>query len=95
MRKKYLWINKHCVNCFNIKSQKPSIFNTILDIAVLEKNTGSRTGSLSLDTSNDVLNSQLHLLQCHQNGETEHSTSLANLARRTTLRKRSLRYVKF
>lgn len=72
-------------------SQKPSIFNTILDIAVLDKSTGSRTGSVSLDASNDVLNSQTHLLHSHQNGEAEHASSLANLARRSTMRKRSLR----
>jgi len=69
--------------------QKPSIFDTVLDIAVLEKTSGSRTGSLSIDTSHDCVNSQTHLL--HQNVDTEHSLSLANLARRSTIRKRSLR----
>ncbi|XP_063695784.1 voltage-dependent calcium channel type A subunit alpha-1 isoform X3 [Culicoides brevitarsis] len=78
-------------NSSTARQPKPSIFNTILDIAVLEKNTGSRTGSLSLDTSNDILNSQMHLLHGHHNGEAEHAPMIADLARRTTLRKRSLR----
>lgn len=67
--------------------QKPSLFTTILDMAVLEK-TGSRAGSLSLDNEN-ISSSQTHLLH-HQNGDVEHN-SLANLARRSTMRKRSFR----
>ncbi|KAG5672200.1 hypothetical protein PVAND_002347 [Polypedilum vanderplanki] len=73
---------------------KPSLFTTILDMAALEK-TGSRAGSLSLDNEN--VSSQTHLLN-HHNGEVDHSslmvdhhTSLANLARRSTMRKRSFR----
>lgn len=72
------------------KSQKPSLFTTILDMAALEK-TGSRTGSLSLDNEN--VSSQTHLLYNHHqtNGELDHSNSLAHLARRSTMRKRSFR----
>lgn len=88
-RVKYFYIH-HFGRFPYVKShQKPSIFNTVLDIAVLEKTSGSRTGSLSIDTSHDGINSQTHLL--HQNGDTDHSLSLANLARRSTIRKRSLR----
>ncbi|CRL08058.1 CLUMA_CG021016, isoform A [Clunio marinus] len=67
---------------------KPSLFTTILDMAALEK-TGSRAGSLSLENEN--VSSQTHLLfNHHQNGELDH-TSLASLARRTTMKKRSFR----
>lgn len=58
-------------------------------MAALEKG-GSRTGSVSLDNEN-VVNSQTHLLYNHQNGDLEHTNSLASLARRSTMRKRSLR----
>ena len=71
---------------YNEKLQKPSLFTTILDMAVLEK-TGSRAGSLSLDNENT--SSQTRLL--HQNGEVEHNHNLMNLARRNTIRKRSFR----
>lgn len=56
-------------------------------MAVLEK-TGSRAGSLSLDNEN--VSSQTHLLH-PQNGEVDQTNSLANLARRSTMRKRSFR----
>lgn len=56
-------------------------------MAALEK-TGSRAGSLSLENEN--VSSQTHLLYNHQNGEVDH-TSLASLARRSTMRKRSFR----
>jgi hypothetical protein len=67
------------------RTQKPSLFTTILDMAALDK-TGSRAGSLSLDNEN--VSSQTHLLNPH-NGEVDHS--LATLARRSTMRKRSFR----
>jgi hypothetical protein len=71
-----------------IHTQKPSLFTTILDMAALEK-TGSRAGSLSLENEN--VSSQTHLLyNHHQNGEVDHN-SLATLARRSTMRKRSFR----
>jgi len=59
-------------------------------MAALEK-TGSRAGSLSLENEN--VSSQTHLLynHHHQNGEIDHTNSLANLARRSTMRKRSFR----
>jgi len=66
-------------------------------MAALEKSGGSRTGSLSMETSHDGINSQTHLLHAHQNGVTEqeqHNSSLAALARRNTMRKRSFRYNK-
>ena len=63
-------------------TQKPSLFTTILDMAALEK-TGSRAGSLSLENEN--VSSQTHLLYNHPtNGEVDH-TSLATLARRSTM----------
>jgi hypothetical protein len=68
-------------------TQKPSLFTTILDMAALDK--GSRAGSLSLDNEN--VNSQTHLLYNHQNGDLDHTNSLASLARRSTMRKRSFR----
>lgn len=58
-------------------------------MAALEK-TGSRAGSLSLENEN--ISSQTHLLHHHQNGEVDHTNSLANLARRSTMRKRSFRW---
>uniref|UniRef100_A0A182Y6G6 Voltage-dependent calcium channel type A subunit alpha-1 n=1 Tax=Anopheles stephensi TaxID=30069 RepID=A0A182Y6G6_ANOST len=104
---------------------KPSLFSTILDMAVMEKSGGSRTGSLSLENGEGV-SSQTHLLYGHGangNGATGdgsggggvggggggvgglgaglggghdstldlHGSSLASLARRTTMRKRSFR----
>uniref|UniRef100_A0A182UQP7 Uncharacterized protein n=1 Tax=Anopheles merus TaxID=30066 RepID=A0A182UQP7_ANOME len=108
--------------------QKPSLFSTILDMAVMEKTGGSRTGSLSLENGEGV-SSQTHLLYGHgANGNGTagdgggggaggagagggagvgglgaglgsghdstldlHGSSLASLARRTTMRKRSFR----
>lgn len=67
-------------------------------MAALEKTGGSRTGSLSIE-NNENVNSQTSLLCGHQNGggggggDIDHSNSLASLARRNTMRKRSLRYV--
>lgn len=61
-------------------------------MAALEKTAGgSRTGSMS-EAPQEHANSQTQLLHAHQNGGShdDHS-SLAILARRTTLRKRSLR----
>ncbi|XP_058446082.1 voltage-dependent calcium channel type A subunit alpha-1 isoform X9 [Malaya genurostris] len=76
---------------------KPSLFNAILDMAALEKTGGSRTGSLSIENGEGV-NSQTHLLYVQQpNGnhggghEGDHEGTLASLARRTTMRKRSFR----
>uniref|UniRef100_A0A182Q6B0 Voltage-dependent calcium channel type A subunit alpha-1 n=1 Tax=Anopheles farauti TaxID=69004 RepID=A0A182Q6B0_9DIPT len=43
---------------------KPSLFSTILDMAVMEKSGGSRTGSLSLENGEGV-SSQTHLLYGH------------------------------
>lgn len=61
-------------------------------MAAMEKGGGSRTGSLSLEPNNDGVNAQTHLLHNQQNGngDNEHS-SLAALARRSTVRKRSVR----
>lgn len=51
---------------------------------------GSRAGSLSLENEN--VSSQTHLLyNHHQNGEVDHTSNLASLARRSTMRKRSFR----
>ncbi|XP_037914495.1 voltage-dependent calcium channel type A subunit alpha-1 isoform X2 [Hermetia illucens] len=71
---------------------KQSFFNCLLDMAAMEKGGGSRTGSLSLEPNNDGVNAQTHLLHNQQNGngDNEHS-SLAALARRSTVRKRSVR----
>lgn len=53
--------------------------------------TNSRAGSLSIDGNHDGnANSQTHLLHGQQNGH-EHESSLSQLARRSTIRKRSLR----
>lgn len=80
--------------------QKPSLFNAILDMAALDKTSGSRTGSVSIDNGEGV-NSQTHLLYVQQpngnhagNGpatEDHEGGTLANLARRSTMRKRSFR----
>uniref|UniRef100_A0A1B0DPU2 Voltage-dependent calcium channel alpha-1 subunit IQ domain-containing protein n=1 Tax=Phlebotomus papatasi TaxID=29031 RepID=A0A1B0DPU2_PHLPP len=75
---------------------KQSFFNCLLDMAALEKSGGSRTGSVSVDASHDGVTSQTHLLHPHaqSNGDAgEHvaNSSLAALARRSTMRKRSLR----
>uniref|UniRef100_A0A8W7K7W0 Voltage-dependent calcium channel type A subunit alpha-1 n=1 Tax=Anopheles albimanus TaxID=7167 RepID=A0A8W7K7W0_ANOAL len=43
---------------------KPSLFSTILDMAVMEKSGGSRTGSLSIENGEGV-SSQTHLLYGH------------------------------
>lgn len=71
-------------------TQKQSFFNCLLDMAAMEKSGGSRTGSLSIEASHDAVNSQTHLLHGHQNGDAENG-SLAALARRTTMRKRSVK----
>uniref|UniRef100_A0A1B0EZA3 EF-hand domain-containing protein n=2 Tax=Lutzomyia longipalpis TaxID=7200 RepID=A0A1B0EZA3_LUTLO len=75
---------------------KQSFFNCLLDMAALEKGGGSRTGSLSADGVHDGVTSQTHLLHPHTqtNGDAgEHvgNSSLAALARRSTMRKRSFR----
>ncbi|XP_055677358.1 voltage-dependent calcium channel type A subunit alpha-1 isoform X1 [Lutzomyia longipalpis] len=78
------------------KQPKQSFFNCLLDMAALEKGGGSRTGSLSADGVHDGVTSQTHLLHPHTqtNGDAgEHvgNSSLAALARRSTMRKRSFR----
>lgn len=76
--------------------QKQSFFNCLLDMAALEKTGGSRTGSVSIE-GHEATNSQTHLLIGQQNGgsgstEGDHlNGSLAVLARRTTMRKRSVK----
>lgn len=86
-------------NRVNIRGkQKQSFFNCLLDMAALEKTGGSRTNSLSIE-GHEATNSQTHLLNGHHNGATdsgEHlNGSLAVLARRTTMRKRSVKWVCF
>lgn len=72
-------------------NQKQSFFNCLLDMAALERSNNSRAGSLSIDNGiNDGTNSQTHLLQGHH-GPAEERSSLSELARRNTLRNRSLR----
>lgn len=61
-------------------------------MAAMEKSNVSRTGSLSIDGNLDGTNSQTHLLHGQQNGHEDRS-SLSALARRSTIRKRSLRFV--
>lgn len=63
-------------------------------MAALDKG-GSRQGSISYEANGDGgANSQTHLLanasHHHLNGDAEHN-SLASLARRTTIKKRSVR----
>lgn len=62
---------------------------------IAEKQGGSRTGSVSMEASHDGISSQTHLLHAHQNGDASITSelSLAAIARRNTMRKRSLRYV--
>lgn len=74
--------------------QKQSFFDCLLDMTALDKG-GSRQGSISFEQNgHDAANSQTHLLantNNHQaNGDAEHG-SLATLARRSTMRKRSVR----
>ncbi|XP_037935060.1 voltage-dependent calcium channel type A subunit alpha-1 isoform X6 [Teleopsis dalmanni] len=70
---------------------KQTFFNCLLDMAA---KGGSRQGSISYEPNGDGgANSQTHLLtnsNHHQNGDAEHN-SLAALARRSTIRKRSVR----
>lgn len=64
----------------------------MLDVAAMDK-SGSRQGSISYEPNGtDAANSQTHLLanNGHTNGDAEHG-SLATLARRSTMRKRSVR----
>ncbi|XP_055913438.1 voltage-dependent calcium channel type A subunit alpha-1 isoform X13 [Eupeodes corollae] len=73
---------------------KQSFFNCLLDMAALDKDD-SRAGSISLEPNNEGANSQTHLLannNNHQplNGDADHN-NLATLARRSTIRKRSIR----
>ncbi|XP_031638629.1 voltage-dependent calcium channel type A subunit alpha-1 isoform X8 [Contarinia nasturtii] len=68
------------------QAQKQSFFNCLLDMAAMEK-TNSRTGSINIDEG--VASSQTQLLH-GQNGQEERS-SLSQLARHSTIRKRSLR----
>lgn len=61
-------------------------------MAALDKG-GSRQGSISFEQNGEgAANSQTHLLASthHANGDAEHN-SLATLARRSTIRKRSVR----
>ena len=67
-------------------------------MAALDKG-GSRTGSISLEPNPEGVHAQTHLLNNmnninnnvnQQNGDADH-TSLATLARRSTIRKRSVR----
>jgi hypothetical protein len=60
-------------------------------MAAMEKTGGSRTGSISIDNSHEAVNSRTHLLPSDHNGDLDHSSSLLNLARRNTMRKRSFR----
>lgn len=55
--------------------------------------TNSRAGSINIENSNvDVnANSQTHLLHGHTNGQEDQRSSLSQLARHSTIRKRSLR----
>lgn len=72
--------------------QKQSFFNCLLDMAAMEKS--SRAGSLSIDGANpEAVNSQTHLLHAHHHaaGNHEDRPSLQELARRNTLRNRSMR----
>ncbi|KAL9879794.1 calcium voltage-gated channel subunit cacophony isoform 17-T17 [Glossina fuscipes fuscipes] len=71
---------------------KQTFFDCLLDMAALDKG-GSRQGSISYEPNGDgATNSQTHLLAGTQqtNGDADHA-SLANLARRNTMRKRSVR----
>lgn len=71
------------------REQKQSFFNCLLDMAAMEKSS-SRAGSINIDNTHDGnANSQTHLLH-GQNGQDERS-SLSQLARHSTIRKRSLR----
>lgn len=73
--------------------QKQSFFNCLLDMAAMEK-TNSRAGSLSIDGNNadgNNANSQTHLLHGQPANGHEDRSSLSELARRNTIRKRSLR----
>ncbi|XP_051864678.1 voltage-dependent calcium channel type A subunit alpha-1 isoform X10 [Drosophila albomicans] len=75
-----------------VEEPKQSFFNCLLDMAALDKG-GSRQGSISFEQNGEgAANSQTHLLTSthHANGDVEHN-SLATLARRTTIRKRSVR----
>lgn len=72
--------------------KKQSFFDCLLDMAALDKG-GSRQGSISYEPNGtEAANSQTHLLATngHENGDAEHG-SLATLARRSTMRKRSVR----
>lgn len=64
-------------------------------MAALDKG-GSRQGSISFEPNGEgAANSQTLLLASthhhHANGDAEHNNSLATLARRSTIRKRSVR----
>ncbi|KRF82370.1 uncharacterized protein Dvir_GJ18738, isoform J [Drosophila virilis] len=75
-----------------VEEPKQSFFNCLLDMAALDKG-GSRQGSISFEPNGEGgANSQTHLLAStyHANGDVEHN-SLATLARRSTIRKRSVR----
>ncbi|SPP88753.1 Hypothetical predicted protein, partial [Drosophila guanche] len=78
-----------------VQEPKQSFFNCLLDMAALDKG-GSRQNSISFEANGEgAANSQTHLLASthhhhHANGDAEHN-SLATLARRSTIRKRSVR----
>ncbi|XP_033240507.1 voltage-dependent calcium channel type A subunit alpha-1 isoform X20 [Drosophila pseudoobscura] len=78
-----------------VEEPKQSFFNCLLDMAALDKG-GSRQNSISFEANGEgAANSQTHLLASthhhhHANGDAEHN-SLATLARRSTIRKRSVR----
>ncbi|XP_035783187.1 voltage-dependent calcium channel type A subunit alpha-1-like isoform X11 [Anopheles albimanus] len=56
--------NEANINSPTARLPKPSLFSTILDMAVMEKSGGSRTGSLSIENGEGV-SSQTHLLYGH------------------------------
>lgn len=72
--------------------QKQSFFNCLLDMAAMDK-TNSRAGSINIETNVDAnanASSQTQLLH-GQNGQEGERSSLSQLARHSTIRKRSLR----
>ncbi|KRK06770.1 uncharacterized protein Dyak_GE28689, isoform E [Drosophila yakuba] len=93
-RKKLEHDDEHKYSPTAVEEPKQSFFNCLLDMAALDKG-GSRQGSISFEPNGEgAANSQTHLLASthhhHANGDAEHN-SLATLARRSTIRKRSVR----
>lgn len=60
-------------------------------MAAMEKTATSRANSLSIEGNHEAATSQTHLLHGQQNGTADERNSLSTLARRSTIRKRSLR----